>query len=495
MKMRLLLGVLALGLFLAIGVVAVSIAKSTAHAAELERWGADPNHPPDLDDFTFVKSQLSVPDDLTDEEINEMVQQLFVAEDWRWNHLKLSMVGRRAVPMLVNLLDDPRIAEVEFPLRLRHSGITPLHRVTLLLEPFGPPEAAPAYAKLAYDEKAWVRSRAGEALANIGTAECIKPVYAVLTDEEIMLRLMTVRGIATGMDLRRATPEFLEGVFSTVVEIPGSIESPESGTELELAAEATLLALRIDPEKAGERIGAFLQESSSEPFVLHFLQTVEDQQIPLLSRILASWVNEVEARYSPDDSSADIFQILLLISARNPDRNTEAYLRDVMKSGDRFQRLYAIQALEVLKGVDTSYSVRESFRFDEGKKQLSDVQRCVVEVSNMIDAMFNGYSSVYTNRDAAELARFEQALKQLQVEPVRERFMKAGKILGRVDTENNFVDESQGIAVGDLPEGEQKRLTELNEAAFEDSMMLDQAIRLYIIDHKSEFPDAFLKVQ
>lgn len=352
MKMRLLLGVLALGLFCGLGVVAVSMAKSQAQAADLERWGADPNNPPDLDDFALAKSQLSVPEDLTDEEIQEMVERLFVAEDWRWNHLRLNLVGRRAVPVLIAALDDPRIATTEFPLHERHSGLTSLHRVSLLLDPWGPPEAASSYTRLASDEKEWVRSRAGEALGNIGTAQCIEPVKTVLGDNEVMLRLMTVGGIAAGIDSGRAKPEFLKGVFPAVAEIPESLSNREGGFDQELAQEATVLALRIDPEQAALILGPFLIESSSESFVWRALETIDTKQVVLSRELLGPLMEKMKEKYSRSEIPDTTYMALLQSYGRNPDADAETQFRNDLNSEDYLVADTAAESLMRLKGIE-----------------------------------------------------------------------------------------------------------------------------------------------
>jgi len=479
--MRLLLGVLALGLLIAIGLGAISISRSLAHAVDLERWGADPKNPPDLDDFETAKSQLSVPADLSDEEIEAMVERLFVAEDWRWNHLKLSLVGERAVPMLVDALSDPRIETTEFPLRLHHSGMTSLHRVTLLLDPYGPPEAAEALTRLANHQTDWVRSRAGDSLGNIGTPECIQPVTALLADPEIVIRLMTVCGIALGVSSGRATPEFLEGVFPAVAAIPESIGNREKGFEHELAQESTVLALEIDPNQATEKLLPFLIRSSSEPFVWRALETIDTREIILPHSLVLPLIDEVKKKFADGLVPAETYQALLRTYARNPDAGAEVRLRKELESSDYWVADAAANSLMRMQGIqDPSEFVLELSWSEDGDK-LTQPQKTYLRALNYDAEIQNGgHTQFFANKAPKECRETLAALQEIGA-------MQAAKILEKAISAVGLPSSDQVDPIA--PDDDPKMVEKLEEYddQYYDTDEVTRLMQRYVLEHPEHF--------
>jgi len=481
MKTRLLIGSFVLGLLVALSVGAVSWARYSAQAAELQRWGADPQNPPDLNDLELAKSQLSVPGDLTDEEMEAMVERLFAAEDWRWNKVKLSLLGQRVVPKLVAALDDPRMSTTEFPLRLSNSGQTPLHRVSLLLEPFGPPEAVKAYSSLASNEIPWVRSRAGEALGNIDTAECVKPVLSVLKDQEVMLRLMTIRGISTGIDSGRATPEFSEGVFSAVSEVPASISNRENGFGQELAQEATILALRINPDLAAEMLMPLLVQSSSESFVWRVLEAIDDQELVISPTLLTPLVDEMKRKLTNSEIPADTYQALLRTYGRHPDADVEAKIREDLESKDYWIADAAADSLMALRGIEDPTRYVLDLSSSEHSGQMTAPQKVYENVWSY-DAEINngGHTQFFANTPGKVCHETLAALREIGA-------TNAAEILGNAMSAAGLESsEQEDLIAPDLQPKLVEKLEKYDEQYYE-SDDIYRLLKLHVLKHPQHF--------
>jgi hypothetical protein len=133
----------------------------------------------EMSDYRAERESLQVPDDISDAEIRQMVDRLFVHADDDFNFDRVELVGARAVPFLVDALDKPETWKTTFPEggHVFDPG-SPFERICRLLDPVGPAEAARSLSKYTDHTDDRFRQLTALALGNIGTRECIDAIGA-----------------------------------------------------------------------------------------------------------------------------------------------------------------------------------------------------------------------------------------------------------------------------------------------------------------------------
>jgi hypothetical protein len=80
-----------------------------------------------------ARKSLHVPADISDAEIQKMVERVFVQEDKDFNYARLEIVGKKAKPFLLEALADPRVATRFDPDGFTNGPNYPLQRICGLL--------------------------------------------------------------------------------------------------------------------------------------------------------------------------------------------------------------------------------------------------------------------------------------------------------------------------------------------------------------------------
>lgn len=133
------------------------------------------------------RQQVTVPDNIDEAGIRKIVESLLAPRSDDFPDEKLKLLGQRAVPTLVDTLDDPRY--------LKKSGDklfakAPVESVLQLLRPYGPASAIEPLTKMLANDDKYFRQNAALALGNIGADECIDPMKRALSDAEAYVHAM-----------------------------------------------------------------------------------------------------------------------------------------------------------------------------------------------------------------------------------------------------------------------------------------------------------------
>ncbi len=332
-----------LGILLAV-IAAVIYAYRAVQARNARRGGfrdyvKNPEYKQAANAFFQARNSLTVPDDISDTEIQQMVDRLFVAEDSDFNYEQLELVGEKAVPFLIEALEDPRTAEIKFQeWSVSSRDLSTFGRICELLEPFGPVDAVKPLIPYVDHEDKDFRKQAAVALGNIGSTECIEPLLEGLDDDDDHIRTFAMYGIQRGISGSRCTREFLGAMFPAVTKL---IEHNDQAAKTLLKIDAgRALPILLSPE-------VFSVENRK---LFRLIRAVNEsgQQIPhdVLLPFLET-VKPLSDKFPHDNEYAEALRAY----ANNPDEGAEEMFRAELDSPKKRVKKAAAEALAKLSGV------------------------------------------------------------------------------------------------------------------------------------------------
>ncbi len=377
----------------------------------------DPKHMQATDDYYEKLDNLRVPGDISDAEIQRMVDRLFIEEDDDFNYPRLELVGLKAVPFLIRALNDPKTLSARFEKGDRYSRAkSPFERICKLLDPHGPPEAAAALAKYVEHDDAHFRVDAALAMGNLGTTECIAPMLKALNDDDQQVRNFAVMGILRGISAMRASDEFLKAMFPALA---GQLNRKNYS----IGGNLPSLVLKIDTSRALPLIFApetFTARNSEIGDILTALnQSGNKVPLSLLLPLLES------IRPLVNNNAHDYhYSEALKAYALNPDDKTEALLLVETQSKSERVQQGAAEALELLVGVTDPHQFviqrEEKVGFDgltPAQKHYTSAIMYNAEVNN------GGHLQYFYNSSSAHWKQAIEGLKAIGA-PQRARILE-----------------------------------------------------------------------
>lgn len=307
-------------------------------------WVKNPDYKRSAEQYFAERDALTVPDDISQSEIQAMVDRLFVKEDNDFNLDKLKLVGDKATPLLVASLNSDRTFNTTFS-EGGHAfdAKSPFERICDLLEETCPSSAANPLARYASHPDDYFRKHAAIALGNIGTDECINPIVQLLGDEDDYVRSYAMMGIKRGIDGDRCTSNFLNSVFPALQPLLDRDDSSISG-------DAPQLMLAINQERA---IPVMLSDKffTHQNEELHYIvRAFNEADVPIPHGKLLPLIDVLQPlveTYPHDYQLATA----LIAYARNPDQNTEEQLSQLRDCPKKRVAEAAADGLAMLAGV------------------------------------------------------------------------------------------------------------------------------------------------
>lgn len=375
-----------------VGVIAYRFLKPRNHEfGGFRDWVKNPDYKQAAADYFAARNALEVPDDISDDEIQQMVDRLFVQKDEDFNFDRLKLVGVKAVPMLIAAIENPKTASTQFG-DGGHAldANSPFERIVDLLEPIGSADTALPLAKYIDHEDDHFRKHAAIALGNIGTSECIAPMLKAIDDGDDYVRSYAMMGIQRGIKAKRCTKEFLDAMFPALTKLLNRNDSSISGTapELLLAIDtARAMPVLVSPEH-------FSIENKKVHDIIRALNAA-GRKIPhhtLLPFLKASKL--LVDKYPHDYAYSEA----LIAYAHNPDASAEETFRSELKSPTERVQEAAAEALAVLSGVANAREVVFDALENHGFAHLSTPQQHYYAVF-VYDAQVNngGHSQYFVN--------------------------------------------------------------------------------------------------
>jgi hypothetical protein len=326
----------------------------------------------------------------TDADLRRMVERLFERRDPdRTNFQGLASSGRRAVPFLIQALNDPRTWTADFDREM-----SPFHRISYLLEGMAPAEAVAPLVKYLDHPKPEFRRQAAMVLASIGTAECLEPVKRALADSDSEMRNYTLIGLAP-IPGRTRNETFLTGVFPAVVPL---LKTGEHRVE-----NPAQVLVAINPARAIPLLESPEYFRLDNPQLGQIMKALNRPDVKVPAKVLAPILRELERLATHENSRQWDYAAALLLYARNPDKQAEAQFRLLIQSEDGTIAEAAAHGLEILAGVDGHEAVRDAYD-KRGFAAMTKPQQyyfAVEEYKNEVfcdgheDYFYDSYADIY----------------------------------------------------------------------------------------------------
>lgn len=313
-------------------------------ASGFRDWVKNPYYKRSAEQYFAERDALTVPDDISQSEIQAMVDRLFVKEDNDFNLDKLKLVGDKATPLLVATLNSDRAFNTTFSEGGHAFGAkSPFERICDLLEETCPPSAASPLARYISHPDDHFRKHAAIALGNIGTDECINPIVQLLGDEDDYVRSYAMMGIKRGIDGDRCTDNFLNSVFPALQLLLDRDDSSISGN-------APQLMLAINQEQA---IPIMLSEkyfTHTNEELHYIIRSFNEAGLPIPHGSLLPLIETL--RPLVDEYPHDYQLATALVAySHNPDSNSETLLSGLRDSHKERVAEAAADGLAILSGV------------------------------------------------------------------------------------------------------------------------------------------------
>lgn len=380
------------GILVALGIagfIAYRFLKSrTQPRGGFRDWVKRPDYKQAAADFFAARKALKVPDDISDDEIQKMVDRLFVRDDDDFNMDRLKLIGSKAVPFMIAALENSKRASTHFVGRGHALDATsPFQRIVELLSPIGPPETAGPLIRYIDHEDDRIRRLAAIALGNTGSSACIDPMLRALHDDDDHVRSYALMGIKRGMTGQRCTAEFLEAMFPAMTRLLNRDDRSIGGhvPELLLSIDsARAIPILLSPEY-------FSIENRQVHFIIRALNKAghripHDTLLPFLTA-----VRPLVDKYPHNYDYAEALNAY----AHNPDSSAESLFRtELMSSNDKVQEA-AANALAFLSGVINAREVTFGAFDKHGFDQLTRPQQLYFAVSIYDSEVNNGGHAQY----------------------------------------------------------------------------------------------------
>lgn len=307
-------------------------------------WVKNPNFRRSAEQYFAERDALTVPDDISQSEIQAMIDRLFVKEDNDFNFEKLRLMGDKATPLLMAALNTDRT----FNMKFSDGGHvldakSPLERICNLLRDAWPVAAVKPMARFASHPDDEFREHAASALGNIGSDECIAHVAKLLRDEDDCVRSCAMTGIKSGITNKRCTDTFLTAVLPAVELLLDSDETSDSES-------APSLMLAIDQERA-------IQILFSDKYFTHeyeqlhaIIEACNEAKVPIPHHKLLPMIDATQP-LADEYPHGYTLAAALIAYANNPNSKTEAFLTTLQASEHNQVAKAAADGLRVILGV------------------------------------------------------------------------------------------------------------------------------------------------
>ncbi|ADG68569.1 PBS lyase HEAT domain protein repeat-containing protein [Planctopirus limnophila DSM 3776] len=442
-------------------------------------WLKNPDYKQAAADYFAARKALTIPDDISDEEIQKMVDQLFDEKDKHFNFDRLQLVGMKAVPMLINALNNPKTASMKFGDGGYVPGpASPFERIADLLESSGSPQAAQPLAKYMQHNDSYFRKYAAHALGNIGTSECIEPMLIALGDDDDYVRSFAMMGVEGGIRAKRCTPEFLDAMVPALTKL---LDRPDNS----VSGRAPGLLLAIDTNRAMSILLSsdyFSIENKQLQYIIRALNTAghkipHDTLLPLLKTL-----KPLVADYPHDYNYSEA----LIAYANHPDASAEELFRLELTSGNEKIQRAAAEALAILSGVTNAREVIFDALDKQGFDQLSSPQKHYYAVFMYDSEVCNGgHSQYFVNSSGDHWKSALAGLKAIGAEKRALILQEATKLFG---TAGPAVDnDTRHRQLAAFTSKKDQVVDGLDTRYYECSENVEALLALYAIKHKEHF--------
>ena len=446
----------------------------------------NPSYRQEAAEYFAVRDALEVADDISDEEIQKMVDKLG-SDDDEFNLDRLKLVGEKAFPMLIKVLENRSLASQRISdgdEEVDEFSESIFERVVDLLHPYGLSEATEALSAYVDHEEDHFRKYAAYALGNIGSDECVDPILKALADQDDYVRSYAIMGMQFGIKDKRCTPNFLKAVVPKLLELLDK-QSIAGGTDL------PDLLLAIDQKQA---VKFFLSDkyfSIENENLLDILRVLNESEIAIprdkLFKLMKI-IKPLAVKYSYEDQYAEA----LLAYANNPDDNAEQLFRKELSSAYPDIQQAAAEGLGILLGVKNASHYVFDIEEKKGFEGLSLPQKYYYAVT-IYDGQVNngGHSQYYVNTYGTAWRFAYDGLKAIGTKERVEIIIQSAKLFGKGGPSDDGNELHEQIA--SFTRKQDQALSELDDRYYDCKESIETLLAQYVLKHPEHFTNSPLK--
>ncbi|QDU82009.1 hypothetical protein Pla110_37610 [Polystyrenella longa] len=425
-----------------------------------------------------AKKSLRVPENISDRDIEKLVNRLFIEDDHDFNYDKLQLIGKKAVPFLMKALQNQRVAKRFNPNGFKFGSDTPLQRICSLLIPHDANRAVKILTRFIDHEDNYVRKYAALEISEHGTGACIPTILKALDDEDDYVRSHTMIGIRNGIREGTNSKEFLTGIFPGLIKLLNRKDRSVGG-------EAPRLLLDIDTDKAVPILlssNYFTIENSQLHYIIMALNEAE-YQIPRVQLLpLMNQLKHNVDKYPHDYEYAEALHAY----AFNPDQSAEQYLRNDLNSPHKKVQEAAARAIGILEGITEPFNVILETKKESGFEGLTKQQKFYYAVF-MYDAEVRngGHAQYFVNSTGNNWKTAYAGLKAIGASSRVTILRNALSLFGKAGpSEDNDLRHEQ---LADFSQKQEDILDKLNDEYYDCQENTEMLLALFAIAHKRHF--------
>lgn len=450
-------------------------------------WVKNPDHYEAAVNYFEARRSLKVPENISEEEIRQMVERLFEQEDKNFNLDRLKLVGQKAIPSLIEALKDPRTSTVKFQNEHVFDKQSPLERICELLREVDATEAVEAILPFVEHEDPHFRREALRLLAQIGREEHLPILRQGLKNEDT--NFFVLLGIRKGMQMERpgdheSRKKYQAALFSVLAEF---LESEDNQHVEETAG----LLLKIDSSQALPLLLSDKHFSTARKQTYEILSALNDAQIQIPHEVLLPYLQEIPA-LANNYSHCRAYGEALIAYANHPDQKTSECLQKALDFPDKYVQRGAAKAISIQSGLPENLWGRLVERVYENDDPSASLAKLPKPVANfyavqVYDSEVNngGHTQYFSNSSGDDWKLALRGLKELGLD------QRAGCLRAAL----NWFGESGPSPVRKQRSKQLSALISRQEDVFEEidsryyqlNENVDKALQVYAAQHAKDF--------
>jgi hypothetical protein len=415
--------------------------------------------------------------ELTDAEIEAMVERFF--EERRPEEIFefLRQAGRRVTPYVVTALNDPRAETHAWNTgNFDPNFASAVRRFCWLLDGMFPVEAVAPLTRFTRHPTFQFREDAGRALAQIATAECIEGAARAMMDEDWRVRAATRKSLERTIGDGRGDPAFFRGLFSSLAAslVRTGVEDDVVKMLVYLDRERTL-ALLLSP--------AYL--SLENPNLENILQLLNCSGKRIPHEILLPLIDQLEPVIAEGRRKFEFGQALTAY-ALNRNTAAESRMRSWARSPNAWVAESAGAALAVLHGIGGLFDDVCAILDKEGFVGLNEPQKNFYAVWMAHAGINNGGLHQYFYNSYAD--HHQRGIEWLLSHGAAEHaavLEESGGVFGSGRPPEDW--EARRPIALDFSEAQRAFLDQLDKRYYASTENIEALLWVYAVDHAPEF--------
>jgi HEAT repeat protein len=426
------------------------------------------------------QTKVTVPENITTDEIQALVNELYERKDAGLAAAKLKIIGSKATPKLIAALETQQIYNTKFtaPDFLFVESFSPFQRICDIFEKTTPPEAIEPLTRYATHQDDHFRGYAAITLGNIATKECIGLMTKLLGDEDAGVRSSAMLGMQRALKTRPASDPFF---LALVPAIKGTLDWNDKS----ILDEAPNLLLAIERERSIPLLLSEKYFTPSNEYFADILEAMNDAQIPVPHDKLLPLLTKLEP-HSDEYPYKRQYAAAIVAYAHHPDAKTEAYLLTRKDSKNEDIAEAAIEGLGVFAGLIDPFAVVTAQLEEKGWSKLTKPQQHYYAVKVYDDEVrIDGHVQYFFSQFGSQYATALAGLAAIGAKNRAAMLRNAGQLFGPDGPPTDTNERNQQLDSFTLEQ--RQNLHAIDSEYYECKPSCTALLTLFALKHKEDF--------